>query len=222
LSASLRHEQRFSAEIAHELRTPLAALRAETELALAHDLSEGETRESLGTVLRHADRMTAVIETLLVAAERDADSRRGTVDAREAAVAARETCDTLAAERGVTLDVNGSNAPIEVDADRQLTTQILVPIVENAVRYGRSRVRLDIARDGGTVRFTVEDDGPGVAVDELDAVFEPGMRGTAAAGSSGAGLGLPLARRLARLAGGEVEAVGDSGGGRFVVRLPAS
>src|SRR4051812_1001223 len=83
IGASLRHEQRFSAEMAHELRTPLAKLRGEAELALAND-GAPEMREALAAALRHTDRMAQVIDTLLTAAQRDADPHQATVDATDA------------------------------------------------------------------------------------------------------------------------------------------
>jgi signal transduction histidine kinase len=110
-----------------------------------------------------------------------------------------------------------------VNADADLTVQMLVPLISNAARYGRSRVRLSVSRDGESVAFRVTDDGPGLREDELESVFEPGVRGDAANGAPGAGLGLALSRRLARAAGGDVVAeAANGGGGRFVVRLPAS
>jgi signal transduction histidine kinase len=222
LSASLRHEKRFSAEVAHELRTPLAKLRTETELALARNRSSEEMRESLEAVLRHTDRMTGVVDTLMSAAEREADPLSGTVDASEAAVAAVAACADDAAERGIAVTPERAREPIEVNADRDLTVSLLVPLLSNAIRYGSSRVFLRVAREGESVAFRVTDDGPGLAADEVESVFEPGVRGSAANGSSGAGLGLALARRLARAAGGEVVAEASSVGGRFTVRLPAS
>jgi signal transduction histidine kinase len=222
LSASLRHEKRFSAEVAHELRTPLSQLRGETELALARDRSAGELRESLEAVLRYTDRMTGVVDALMVAAETEADPHTGTVDAAAAAEAAVAACADSAAERGIAVTPEPAREPIEVDADADLTVALLVPLISNGIRYGRSRVRLSVARDGPSVAFRVIDDGPGVRGDEVESVFEPGVRGTAANGSSGAGLGLALARRLARAAGGDVLAEATGGGGRFVVRLPAS
>jgi signal transduction histidine kinase len=86
-------------------------------------------------------------------------------------------------------------------------------------------VTLSIRTRGGWLEVAVEDDGPGVAASEAGAIFEPGVRGSSTSGSSahdGAGLGLALARRLARSAGGDVEADPTSAGGRFVVRLPSS
>jgi signal transduction histidine kinase len=222
LSASHRHEKRFSAEMAHELRTPLATLRAEAELALEHARDADEMRESLGIVVRQAERMSSVIETLMTAAQREADSHTGTVDAREAARAAVEACVGRAHELGVLLTVRPSPETIEVDTDETITTQLLVPLIENAVNYGRSRVTVGYAHEGEVVVFRVRDDGPGVSAEESERIFDPGTRGTAANGHPGAGLGLALVRRLARSAGGDVVAEPSSNGGSFAVRLPAS
>jgi signal transduction histidine kinase len=222
LSAGLRHEKLFSAEVAHELRTPLSKLRAETELALARERSAGELREALEAVLGYTERMTSVVNTLMAAAEMEADPHTGTVDAREAAEAAIAAVADSAKEKGVSLTPEPAAEPIEVDADAELTVALLVPLLSNGIRYGRSRVRLTVARDGETVAFSVTDDGPGLQPDEVESVFEPGVRGTAANGSPGAGLGLTLSRRLARVAGGDVVAEAGPAGGRFVVRLPAS
>jgi two-component system, OmpR family, sensor kinase len=222
LSASLRHEQRFSAEMAHELRTPLTKLHGEAELALARERPATELREALAAIIVHTDRMTAVVDTLMAAAEREADSHSGTVDAATAAKAALAACTAEAADAGVRLDTTPAPDRIEVDADSELTVQILVPLLSNAIRYGRTRASLVFARDGETVAFRVSDDGPGLAPGEAESVFEAGVRGSAANGSSGAGLGLPLARRLARSAGGDVVADPAASGGLFVARLPAS
>jgi signal transduction histidine kinase len=94
---------------------------------------------------------------------------------------------------------------------------VLQPVLENACRYGRERARLRIVRDGSRVLFLVDDDGPGVPDEERETIFEPGVRGSAAV-DGGAGLGLALARRLARAASGDVTTDGE----RFVVSLPAA
>ena len=111
---------------------------------------------------------------------------------------------------------------MRVGIDSDLAERILQPVVENACRYATSRVHIEIDRADSTVHYAIEDDGPGVAEDERERIFEPGVRGTAAGtnGNAGAGLGLALARRLARSVNGDVDAETAPGGGRFVVRLP--
>jgi signal transduction histidine kinase len=112
---------------------------------------------------------------------------------------------------------------MRIGIDRDLAERILHPVVDNACRYGRHEIRLSIARENGSVTFTVADDGPGVSAEELDSIFEPAIRGAAGRGvGTSAGLGLALARRLARSVAGDVEAAQSADGGLFVVRLPSA
>ena len=99
--------------------------------------------------------------------------------------------------------------------------RMIQPLIDNAARYGRAFCDVSLARDGGIASVHVVDDGPGVAADEQAAIFEPGVRGSAAEGrTDGAGLGLPLARRLARSAGGEISGDAASTGAHFTLSLP--
>jgi signal transduction histidine kinase len=217
LEASLRHEQRFSAELSHELRTPLARLLASAELALRRERTPAEYRAALEDVHRAASSLTRTVDALVAAARLEAGGARGTSDAYAVAAEAAEACGGLAAERGVELAVEGPEHPIRVGVEAELAERILQPLVENACRYGRSLVRVSVRRTRGGVVYAVRDDGPGVDAAERDRIFEPGVRGRSASGD-GAGLGLALARRLARSAAGEV----DLADGQFVVRLPAA
>jgi signal transduction histidine kinase len=224
VAASLRREQRFSSELSHELRTPLARVRAEADFALRQQRSDESYRDALQRVLAGADQMERIIETMLVVAREEASARRGTADAAEAAFRAAESCAGLAASQGVEIDVSGGGTLRRVASDSDLVERILVPVIENACRYGRSKVTVTTSGTDGVVKFTVSDDGPGVSEAESDRIFEPGMRGSAgdngAGGFQGAGLGLPLARRLARAARGDVAAHPDGHGGRFTIVLP--
>jgi signal transduction histidine kinase len=222
IAASLRREQRFSAELSHELRTPVSRIVAEAELALRRQRSAPAYRAALEVVLRNAKQVASTIEALVAAAQQEAGLSRGTADAYRAAAQAAESCRPAAAEQGVTIEVARPAADVRVGVDPELATRILQPVLENAVRYGRGRVRLSLGRDSSKVVYLVEDDGPGVADSEFERIFEPGTRGGAGRGADGAGLGLPLARRLARAASGEVEALPSESGGRFAVSLPTA
>jgi signal transduction histidine kinase len=110
---------------------------------------------------------------------------------------------------------------VAVDAD--LGERILQPLLDNACRYASSTVSVSIERADGVVRYTIDDDGVGIADDERERIFEPGVRGNQGApNGGGAGLGLALARRLARSADGEIEALARPRGGRFVITLPSA
>jgi signal transduction histidine kinase len=215
IASSMRHEQRFSAEVAHELRTPLAGVRGEAELALADRRLDPSARAAFEQILRGTERMQSVIETLVAAARGDSSGTPGSCDAVMAADTAADAVRPTAQRTGVDLSLHAARDRVRVGADEEMVAQALQPLLDNAVRHARAAVTVTVERDDGQVVFRVADDGPGVGPDTA-APFEPG-RSTA----GGAGLGLPLARRLARACGGDVEAVPDDGGGRFELRLPA-
>lgn len=220
LAASLRREQRFSAELSHELRTPLAKVLAETELALRRERSSAQYREALQAVRRAAGQLDRTLETLLLAARADADLGRGSGDATQAASRAAEAGAALASERGVQVSLEPPPAGLRVSADVDLVERVLAPLVENACRHGARRVTLSVAAQDGAVEFVVRDDGPGVPEAERERIFEPGVGGGEPGG--GAGLGLALARRLARATGGDVVCLPSSEGGAFRARLPSA
>jgi signal transduction histidine kinase len=220
LAASLRREQRFSAELSHELRTPLARVIAETEVALRRDRDPEEYRQSLEIVHRNAEQLGRIVEALVAAARHEAGAGRGTGDAYSIATEAAAACAGLSSDRRVELVVEEPARPIRVGVEPDLAERILQPVLENACRYGTSSVRVEIANAGPAVEYSVSDDGPGVDESEREQIFEPGVRGSASNGN-GSGLGLSLARRLALSVSGEIEAVADAAGGHFLVRLPA-
>ena len=221
LAASLRHERRFSAEMSHELRTPLAKLMAEAELALRRERSESDYRESLQAVLANAQQIERIVETLVSAAQHDAQPQ-GVANASDVAEAVVAAHSHDAESRGVDLELVETPERVRVGVDQELAERILHPVVENALRYGRGKVQVRVTRNGSSVLFAVDDDGPGVLADENESIFEPAVRGSAGRSSnSGAGLGLALSRRLARAVSGDVEAH-PGASGHFVVRLPAA
>ena len=224
IAASLRHERRFSAELSHELRTPLARVIAEVELALRRDRTPDEYRSTLELVLGNAQQLTRIVETLFAAAQHDVAGARGTADAYAVATDAIGAVSSLATERRVKVDADRPAAPLRLGLDGDLAERVLQPVVENACRYGTSWARVSLTRSGSKIVYVVEDDGPGVAAQEQESIFEPGSRGFAARDgkTAGAGLGLALARRLARTASGDVTARTTEGGGCFVVTLPSA
>jgi two-component system OmpR family sensor kinase len=218
LAESLRREQRFSEELSHELRTPLARLRARSQLALQADTLTPETRGVLEAVIRDTDTVTRTLEALLAAA-RTHGERDASADARAVARTVLDNCAALASEHGVALHLDPDSAPARVRVGAELAERALHPLVENACRHAAHEVRLALYREAGAVLMEVTDDGPGVPAGDEERIFDLGARSHDANAGS-AGLGLALARRLAHAAGGEVTAR-PGPGGHFVVRLPA-
>jgi signal transduction histidine kinase len=221
LAASLRREQRFSAEVSHELRTPLSAIAAEAELALRRQRTPDDYRAALTEIANRARQLERTLETLLTAARSEAEVGRGSADAASVAEYAIESCAALAAARGIDIELTKPLAPVRVGVDRDAAERVLSPVLENACRYGRNRATVEVSAENGVVDFLVTDDGPGLESDERERIFEPGERGSAAALANGAGLGLALSRRLATSLGGRVESLESETGGRFRVRIPA-
>ena len=213
IDAAIRHEQRFSAEMAHELRTPLSGVRAEAELTLRTPGLTPEARESQEAIVTACDRMASAIETLLMTAR--TEGARGSSDAVAAARDVAAAMRPAATAAGVEIRVVEPPAPLRVSADHEVVAQALAPLLDNAITYARSEVRVSTATSNGRVTIAVEDDGPGLAPGQDEAIFAPG---TSTRG--GAGLGLPLARRLARSCDGDVVAVNRESGARFELRLP--
>ena len=218
LATTLRHEQRFSAELSHELSTPLARVIGEAELALRRPRELGEYRAALAVILRNAQQLARTVDALVAAARHELGTVRGSADAYAVAASAVEACASGADDRELTVRVEPPPRPLRIGVDGDFGERILQPVIENACRYGRSRVSVSVAQADGTVAYLVEDDGPGVLDDERETIFEPGSRGRAGSGdgNSGAGLGLALARRLARSVAGDIVATGEG----FRITLP--
>ncbi len=224
LSASLRREQRFSAEVSHQLRTPVAKIKTEAELALRRERDPAYYQEALGSVLQSADQMARTVEALLAAAQEEGTLARGRADVWRVLADVVTSLGVLESENNIQVRVEPPTRNLRIGVEGDIALQIIQPVVENACRFAKTRVVLGAVRSGKEVLFTVDDDGPGVPEDERERIFEPGIRGSAAeAGrnaSRGAGLGLSLARRLARAASGDVEVTSGQSGARFIVHLP--
>ncbi len=225
LADDLRREQQFSAELSHELRTPLARLRTRAQLALTADAGLRTTRAALAAAIRDTDTIARTLDALLTATRSHADRGGEVTDINLAAREVLDDCAPLAHEHHVALDLAGDGVACRARVTQELAERALHPLVENACRHAQHTVHVRIRRTGPDVHVEICDDGPGVPATALERIFEPGMRSStptepeSAAGA--AGLGLALARRLARTAGGEVTAEAGPGG-RFVLRLPAA
>jgi signal transduction histidine kinase len=222
LAGSLRREQRLTAEISHELRTPLSKILAESELAAGRERTPQEYRASRELVTQHAQDLLRVLETLLASARAGESQATHASDARSSAEhAAAAVAERLRAEDKLLDLVCERSARVAVEGE--VVERILAPLLENAARYARRRIVLEIREADGEVLFEVRDDGRGVDPAVRERIFDAGFRADPPAGDghAGAGLGLSLVRRLVRAAGGEAEARPSDTGASFTVRLPA-
>jgi two-component system OmpR family sensor kinase len=213
--------ERFTGDAAHELRSPVAAIRAQAEVAVAHPDPEF-AQESLSSVAQEAARLSTLLSDLLALARADAGQRR-----------APEPVDLVAAARSAMERAKGSGTdgpvlqlvaptPAQAVASPSEVALVLDNLIANARRYARSLVRIGVLPARRSVRLVVEDDGPGIPEADRQRVFDRFLRLSPEAGG-GAGLGLALVAALVRGRGGSVTAgASPSGGARIEVRWPAA
>lgn len=220
LATALRHERQLSAELSHELRTPLARIGAETELLLARPRSDAERLGAHRAIGAGVEEMRGILETLLSTARAGMSGAAGRCDA--AALAERVAVRAAGAD-GPAVEVRPARTECPAGVPEEVVERILTPVLANALRYATDRVTIAVSAgdpDVRGVRIAVRDDGPGVPPDLAAEVFEPGRRGTPDDGHDGAGLGLALARRLARSAGGDVVLARPAADTTFEIHLP--
>ncbi|WP_333776277.1 sensor histidine kinase [Streptomyces sp. IBSBF 3136] len=217
IRAVLRHERQLTGELSHELRTPLSRIVAELDWWRSRPRSEAQTRATHEVIAEAARSMSVICRTLLDEAREGASAAPGTAEVLPAlhrVVAALDAPAPL-------ITVDGDGTPLRAGVRPALLERIVSPLLANGVRYARTRVTLAARRAPDGVLVEVTDDGPGVPESFRDALFQPGRRADPDDGHTGAGLGLPLARRLARSAGGEVaHDPSHTPGTRFVITLP--
>ncbi|MFJ6833513.1 sensor histidine kinase [Streptomyces sp. NPDC091209] len=220
IRALLRHERQLTQELSHELRNPLARIIAELDWWQSRPRSAEETRTTQEAIADAARSMRTICDTLLDDARDGASAAPGT---SEVGPVLRRLADrAVSARPAVEIVVTGPQAGLVAGVPDALLERIVSPLLDNALRHASARIELRADRGPGGVRVEVTDDGPGVPASFTPQLFQPGRRADPGDGHGGAGLGLPLARRLARSAGGEVlhEEAGTAGA-TFVVGLPS-
>jgi two-component system, OmpR family, sensor kinase len=222
LEAGLERERGFVADAGHELRTPLAALRTELELALRHGGSVEELREAIGRSTHEVERLTQLAEDLLLIARSDRGGlplRLEPVDVDDlfAGVVRRVEWHAQAEGKRVT----ASPARTTLNGDRLRLEQALVNLVDNALRYGGESITLEAGARNASVELHVKDDGAGFPEGFLDRAFERFSRGDTARARGGAGLGLAIVRTIAEAHGGSAHVQNRAGGADAWLSLPA-
>lgn len=208
--------------LAHELRTPLARLRGELSL-IAADAPDSPLRPRIEAAMAQADALLAMFAALLRISEIESGSRRRDfqpLDLAEVVGECIEALEPVAQEAGQVLEL-GATTPIRLRGDRQLLVNLVLNLIENAIRHTSAGtvIRVTLARQGASACLTVADNGPGIAPEDRERALRRFGRLDSAA-SEGTGLGLALAQSIARLHGGTL-ALGDAAPGLSVmVTLP--
>jgi heavy metal sensor kinase len=210
LEASFAELQRFTADASHELRSPLTALRAVGEVALRDGNDSVVLRETIGSMLEEAQRLTDLVDALLTLARMDAtkaDAARKEVNIASLLDEVRDQFEVLANEKHQTITVTCPR-DVTVQADRTLMYLALVNLVHNAIQHGPadSQISITAMRSGNKIDISVKDNGPGIQREYHDKIFERFFRVDKARSRvhGGAGLGLAIAKQAVERNGGRI------------------
>ncbi len=230
LERSFAALRRFTADASHELKTPLTVVRAGVERAITRPDVPQETLAALEETLQEVNRMTELLDSLLTLARADegrAELHREPVDLRAIVSEAGETGDLLADHAGVAIEIRTPPAPLVLAVDRSRVRQLLLNLIENAVKYTPrgGNVSVQLAASDGEVRVTVADSGIGIAPGDLPHVFDRFWRADSARTRTGerpgAGLGLAISKWIVEAHGGAIEVQSRPGRGTtFTVMFP--
>jgi signal transduction histidine kinase len=218
LEAGLERERGFVADAGHELRTPLARLRTELELALRGSNGPDELRKAVRGASLEADRLSQLAEGLLLIARADRGElplRLEAVEAQDILAAVATRFEWRASELEKAVDVAGQPG-LRVRGDQMRLEQALGNLVDNALRYGGESIELYAAAHDGVVELHVRDDGPGFPAEFLGRAFERFSRPDEARSGGGAGLGLSIVRTMVEAHGGSVHATNRATNGADV------
>ncbi len=222
IDAATKRQRTFVGDAAHELRSPLASLRLQLEVAQR----VGPARDwpgMLDEVLSDVDRLDQLVEDLLALAR--SDEAGGVLRRREPVALDQLVTEVAEDYLDARVPVRSSTDAVSVDGDPEALRRVVVNLLDNAVRYARSEVTVDIAVNGnGTAELVIRDDGPGIPEDERERVFDRFYRTheSRSRDTGGTGLGLPIVRDVIRAHGGTVSLADNHPGLRATVILPVA
>jgi two-component system heavy metal sensor histidine kinase CusS len=218
LDDSFTRLSQFSADLAHELRTPIANMIGEAQVALTRDRTAAEYRETVESTVGECERLSRIVDNLLFVARVDAAREpiaRQRFDARSAAEKIAAFYQTIAEERHVTIRCSGEG---QIYADPDLFERAVGNLLDNALRFTpeNGSIQIGVSERNADFEVAVSDTGCGIAPEHLPRVFDRFYRAEPSRGSDGAGLGLALVKSIVDLHGGSATIESKFGRGTTV------
>jgi heavy metal sensor kinase len=229
IEKSVARITQFTADASHDLRTPVAVIRATAEITLRRRRTDGEYRTALSKILETSVDTTELVENLLTLARADAGAasmKMRTVDLGEYVRKAKERAEILSAEKALAVTARTPHEPVWAEADAMALDRLLLILVDNAVKYTPpgGRCEIELSHDGERAAITVRDTGIGISEHDLPSIFERFVRAdsTRSRETRGTGLGLAIARWITEMHGGTIAVASEVGvGSVFRIILPA-
>jgi heavy metal sensor kinase len=230
LETAFRRITQFTADASHELRTPLSVLRTSAELTLRKPRSEAEYREALSLILQESEKVSQMIEQLLVLARADSGSDALSLIRTNLTETLQRACQEaglLAEAKQLTICDRLPDQPVWVRGDASSLERLFLILLDNAVKYtpGGGRIEVHLGTEDGFAVADIRDTGIGIAPDDIPHVFDRFYRADPARSpqSSGTGLGLAIGHWIVEAHHGEIRVQSEpSKGSSFQVRLPLS
>ena len=221
LERSFEAEKQFTADASHELRTPVSIIKGACEYALKYDETQEDRQESLDMIKRQAEKMSGIISQLLSMTRLEQGTEQICMETLELRDFLRRLCTEQVFDAGHVEDGD----LIEVQANAGLLSRLVINLVENALKYGRTdgHVWLSVRSYGDEVQLMVQDDGPGIAPEHQEKIWQRFYQADAAHSEEmGAGLGLPMVQQIAKIHGGYMTLESELHvGSLFILHLPA-
>jgi two-component system heavy metal sensor histidine kinase CusS len=225
LDDSFTRLSQFSADLAHELRTPIANMLGEAQVTLTRDRTAADYRETIESTVAECERLSRIVDNLLFVARVDAAGEpiaRKRFDARAAVEKIAEFYQTVADDHHVTITCSGNG---QIYADPDLFERAVGNLLDNALRFTAEHgsIRVAVSKHNSDFEVSVSDNGCGIAAEHLSRVFDRFYRAESSRSSDGAGLGLALVKSIAELHGGSATIQSELNRGTTVVlRFPAA
>ena len=223
LDDSFTRLSQFSADLAHELRTPIANMLGETQVALTRDRTAAEYRETIESAVAECERLSRIVDNLLFVARVDTAREpisRKWFDARAAVEKIAAFYQTVAEDHNVTINCSGDG---QLYADPELFERVVGNLLDNALRFTAEHgsIRVAVSKHNSDFKVSVSDNGTGIAPEHLPRVFDRFYRAESSRSSDGAGLGLALVKSIVDLHGGSATIHSEVGHGTTVtLRFP--
>lgn len=222
LEKSFEQEKQFTSDVSHELRTPLAVIISQSNYAMEDEEYRGKALE---TINREANRMASLVNRLLTLSRSDAGRlklEKELVDMAQICNMVAEQQSIAAAEKSIVIETD-IEQDIIVNGDEAMIIRIILNLMDNAVKYGREggKIKLSLSKEGGYAVCDIEDNGIGIAPDDLERIWERFYRADASRSEEGSGLGLSIVASLVKAHGGNTQVSSNPGEGScFKVYLP--
>lgn len=226
IKRSFEQLKRFTSDASHELRTPLTSIRSVGEVALREDIEPQAYRDTIGSMLEEVDRLTHLVDCLLVLSRADAGPLRlelSEVDLSELVREAASDLAVLAEEKSQTVSIE-ADEPVTASADRMILRHAVLNLLDNTIKYSpeNGEIRIAARGDPAGATISIRDNGPGIPAADRERIFDRFYRVERARsrGMGGVGLGLSIARWAVEAHGGRIELQSEPGkGSTFIVIL---